>query len=66
MIDLKNTDRLALMQVASFECMNIVDDCATCPYYAHVVNIKEDFEDCCISFYLKYIADKYYTERTDK
>lgn len=60
---LDNTERLALMQIANFDCIKSVDECTTCPYYAHIESYNEDFEDCCISYYLKQILDKYYTEK---
>ncbi len=63
---LDNADKLALMQVASYDCMKTIDDCTTCPYFAHVESTAEDFDGGCISIYLKQVADKYYTERVDK
>lgn len=61
---LNNTDKLALMQVASYECSE--NQCTTCPYFAHVERPSEDFEGYCISIYLKQIVDKYYTERIEE
>lgn len=67
MIELKNDERLALHAVANFDCFGRGDVyCEECPFYANVSSPLEDFPAGCISIYLKRIADKYYTERTDK
>lgn len=63
MRELYNTDRLALMQVANYDCMKNTDDCRACPYFAHVESTAEDFDGGCISIYLKQIVDKYYTHK---
>lgn len=65
MRNLDNADKLALMQVASYDCMKTTDSCTTCPYFAFVKNKTEDFDGGCISIYLKQIADKYYTKETE-
>lgn len=62
MRDLNNADKLALMQVANYNCAD--STCANCPYHAFVHGLGEDYYLLgCISIYLKQIADKYYTRR---
>lgn len=61
---LDNADKLALMQVANYDCMETADACTNCPYYAEIHKQEEDYYyGSCISIYLKQIVDKYYTEK---
>lgn len=64
MRELDNADKLALMQVANYDCSKTTGDCTNCPYFAPIWKKEEDYYyGSCISIYLKYIVDKYYTNK---